>query len=233
MSKRRKDLIDKMIAIETNKNIGFLEMIDEKYKLFSIMLSDEGWYFDYELALETLSDLYIDQVFNDSDVLDEYMIKFYRDKIKDIIDNFKTIQNKRYPIIEKAFIAHDMGYYELSIPVFLAQIEGVFFDLTKKDLFSQGRRNNKENTAGNWIDLKSSSDIDNNLQFRLTLLGSLKNNENITANFTESNDFPNALNRNKILHGRELNYSSELNSFKAISLLSFIGTIVYDIEENR
>lgn len=110
----------------------------------------------------------------------------------------------------------------MSIPVFLTQIEGLFFDLTEKKIFSKGK-------AKEWLNSKNN----NNLDFRLAILESLKQNENLSANFDEAKDYPNALNRNRILLGRDINYSSELNSYKAVSLLLIFGTIVYDLENNK
>ena len=228
MSTRREELINKMIALQANKDSWGLRRINEEYKLFSVMLSDEGWYIDYGTAVSTLSGLYLHQIHTNSKVLDDYMVKFYKEKIRKIILFFEQHHQARYPILEKAFKAHKKKEFELSIPVMLTQIEGLFFDLTKKEIFSKGRGKNKDNTAKEWLDSKEN----NNINFRLSILQPLKENENITASFNEAKNFPNALNRNKILHGRDLNYSSELNSYKAISLLLFIGTIVYDVEND-
>ncbi|MBN2891507.1 MAG: hypothetical protein JXL97_06555 [Bacteroidales bacterium] len=67
---------------------------------------------------------------------------------------------------------------------------------------------------------------------RISILEPLRENKNIAANFDEAIDYPKVLNRNLILHGRLLNYVNEKNSYKAISLLNFIGTVVYDIQKN-
>lgn len=218
-----------MIEIESDENIGFVERIAIEFKLFSIMLSDEGWYLDYDLAIQTLSELYIIQVVNGKKVLDEYLIDFYKNKLEEIIIFFSKYHQTRYSILKKAFYAHKMGDYELSIPVFLSQIEGLFFDLTQKEIFSSGRGKKKENTPKEWLETKG----DRNLDFRLSILEPLKENQNISASFNKSDDFPNSLNRNKILHGRVLDYPQEINSYKTISLLHFVGTIIYDIEKNQ
>jgi len=227
MSTRREKLINEMIASQVDKKFLDCKSLNEGYRIFSVMLSDEGWYLDYELAVKTIQELYIHQITKNSKVLDEYMIAFYKKKLSQIIEFFKKHHQSRFPFLEKAFYAHEKGDFEMSIPVFLAQIEGVFYDLTEKEIFSKGR-GKKDNTAKEWINSKESSQID----FRLSILEPLKQNENISANFKESKDFPNVLNRNRILHGRDLNYANEMNSFKAISLLFFIGTIVYDFEND-
>jgi len=224
MSIRRDELIDQIVASQQNRVSFDLDKIDEEYKLFSVMLSDEGWYLDYDLAVETLSSLYIIQVKTESNVLDKYMVDFYKKKLNIIINFFQKEFPKRYLILEKAFKAHKKGDFELSIPVFLSQIEGLFFDLTNKEIFSKGRGKRKENTAKEWLEEREGHDVN----LILSILEPLRKNENISANIKDSENFPNALNRNKILHGRDLNYSIEINSYKSISLLLFIGTIVYD-----
>lgn len=224
MSIRRDELIDQMIYSQQNRRFFDLDKINEEYKLFSVMLSDEGWYLDYDLSIETLSSLYIIQVKKESNVLDEYMVDFYKKKLNTIINFFQKEFCKRYSILEKAFDAHKKGDFELSIPVFLSQIDGLFFDLTTKGIFSKGGGRYKDNTAKKWLEEREGHDAN----FRLSILEPLRKNENITASFKDSENFPNALNRNKILHGRDLNYSTEINSYKAISLLFLIGTIVYD-----
>ena len=90
MSVRREELIQKMIALQADKTIGILEKLNQGYRLFSVMLSDEGWYLDYGLAVKTLSGLYLHQVIGNSKVLDEYMVKFYKNKLSSIISFFKN-----------------------------------------------------------------------------------------------------------------------------------------------
>ena len=216
-----------MIAIEKNKTLDFSKRLIEKYKLFSVILSDEGWYIDYGLAQKTLSEIYISQIINNTAVLDTYMMDFYKKKLNRIIKYFEIKFKNRFLILKKAFKAHKNGDYELSIPVFLSQIEGIFYDLTQKNLFSNNKRY-KEETAKKWVESKIGS-IDD---LRLALLEPLRENKNISSNFEESTNFPKVLNRNMILHGRDLKYSNEINSFKAISLLLFIGTIAYDSEND-
>jgi len=160
-----------MIALQADQTIGNWERISKEYKLFSVMLADEGWYMDYDLAVRTLSELYIDQVTNNSMVLDSYMIKFYEEKLKNIVSFFKDNHQERFSILEKAFQAHRKEQFVLSIPIFLSQVEGLFFDLTEKEIFSRGRGKHKDNTAKEWLQTKD----DNDLDFRfLNLLEKMK-----------------------------------------------------------
>jgi len=228
MSNRRDDLVNRIISFQSDETLNFWDKLNETNKLFSVLLSDEGWYIDYDQAIRTLSELYLKQVFNEIRVLDHYMIQYYKKKLPDIELFFKENYKERAHILKKGIEAHLREDFELSTPIFLIQTEGIFHDLTKKDIFSKGRGKNKENTAANWYDSKQQTRHD----VRLALLESLKYNSNLSANFSESVNFPNALNRNRILHGRDLSYNTELHSSKAISLLLFVSTVVNDIENN-
>lgn len=115
------------------------------------------------------------------------MVKFYKNRLSSIISFFKNRHPARFPILEKSFKVHRKGYFEVSIRVFLTQIEGLFVDLTEKKIFGEGK-------AEEWLKSKNN----NNLDFRLAILESIKQNENLSANFDEAKDYPNALNRNRI-----------------------------------
>jgi len=51
MSILRDELIDQIVASQQNRVFFDLDKIAEEYKLFSVVLSDEGWYIDYDLAV--------------------------------------------------------------------------------------------------------------------------------------------------------------------------------------
>lgn len=78
MSNRRDDLINRIISFQADEALNFWDKLNETNKLFSVLLSDEGWYIDYDLAIKTLFELYVKQVFNEIKVLDYYMVKHYK-----------------------------------------------------------------------------------------------------------------------------------------------------------
>lgn len=45
----------------------------------------------------------------------------------------------------------------------------------------------------------------------------------IDATYSNGTKYPSKLNRHSVFHGLDLNYETEINSFKAFSLLTFIG----------
>ncbi len=207
----------------------FEKDLPNQYKVLLDELALAGWYIDYGLALPTLAELLLLDYHNKT-YLDSYLTKYYKTKIKGLSKNIVSSYPTRKNILEAAFKAHSNKIYELSIPIMLGQIDGICYDLIEKDLFSKGRRKKNESIPSNipqhWVE---ELQIDN---FRISFLEPLRNNKYLAANFDESREYPHALNRNKILHGRDLEYANEKNSYKAISLLNYITTIVTDIKRN-
>ena len=121
---------------------------------------------------------------------------------------------RRSQILHDAFEAHRTGKYTLSIPVFLSQADGIWYDQFSKDFFRSGER---ENTVQNCKN-------DPQLQYIVTILTLLEpkkqgNNNPLWANETERGSSFDALNRHQVLHGESVDYATEPNSLKAISLL--------------
>ncbi|CAN5857891.1 hypothetical protein BH24CHL4_BH24CHL4_00150 [soil metagenome] len=114
------------------------------------------------------------------------------------------IGRARWRLVEKALEHHRSGAYEASIPIILAQIDGVVQDLTKKSFF------NSKNEL---------------MQDDQSLLGLPESLEPVwrivNANVTRTQEFGD-FSRHAILHGRELAYDSLINSTKAFVLLAAV-----------
>jgi len=127
----------------------------------------------------------------------------------------------RAGILKKAFGALRARDYELSIPVMLAQADGIGreiiaakipkFSLTsKQEKFKNAIKDFISNNAGGAL---YTSDI-----FELILA-------DIPLNVSEGNAMlkPGVLNRNAILHGADTGYASELNALRAVSWIDYVS----------
>lgn len=134
-----------------------------------------------------------------------------------LVDDFPH----RAGILKKAFGALRARDYELSIPVMLAQADGIGreiiaakipkFSLTsKQEKFRNAIENFISNNAGGSL---YTSDI-----FELIL-------EDIPLNMSEGNAMlrPSVLNRNAILHGADTGYATELNALRAVSWIDYVS----------
>lgn len=112
---------------------------------------------------------------------------------------------ERARLIEKALWHHNAGAFEASVPIVLAQIEGVVFDMTrgKSGFFSR---------KGDSTHLRDSSTVagmDEGLAALQVVFGAPANTTTISG----------AISRHGILHGRELGYDTIRNSTKCFVLL--------------
>lgn len=108
----------------------------------------------------------------------------------------------RSRLLELAFIDHKQGRYHASVPVVLAQIDGLSFDTNKESFF----------------DKKSALIVSNSIAAHESGLRSLSKQASKPGMKTRSYpiNFPN---RHGILHGRELAYDNKLVSTKCFFIL--------------
>lgn len=123
---------------------------------------------------------------------------------------------KRSSIIGDAFEAHRKEKYNLSIPVFLAQADGIWYDRWGRYLFSGNRHDS----------VKKASDelLQGGLIYEMTQCLSYKGWQLALTGKPSANFM--GLNRHQVLHGGAPDYGTEENSLKAISLLNFCAFIL-------
>ena len=175
-------------------------------------LSGHGWFLSPDTPVEQL------QVFadsfgeNDGSGKKDAISSHFRKRIDSIESELSTSYPHRSQILHDAFEAHRAGKYTLSVPVFLSQADGIWRDQFHKNFFQKRKRKSTLQDCKN----------DPQLQYVATMLTLLEqsNNNPLWANESERDDLFDALNRHQVLHGESVDYATEQNSFKAISLLT-------------
>jgi hypothetical protein len=127
----------------------------------------------------------------------------------------------RATIIKKAFAAHRAGDFELSVPVLLAQADGIGRDTIAKTIpkFSIYSKQPKfQNSIESFIDEFVKNEFFTRDILKVAML-------NMPLNVSEGDPMlaGDVLNRNEILHGTNTSYASLLNSCRAISWLEYIS----------
>ena len=192
-------------------------------------LANFGWFLDFKridisdvlIFVKYLEDGEINTI--DQKICEEYK-KYLDDIIKDIINRYP----KRKLIIEKAFNAHKKVDYELSIPTLFTQIDGICQEEIGKEFFlsSKDKKNNKilvPKTADFFSDYKFNSIIDSLLEpLKVKTAINYSGNERKKLNYI-------TINRHEVLHGESTTYATEINSYKVISLLSYINSIFSEV----
>lgn len=181
------------------------------------MLGERGWYIDPEMNTTYLPKII--EIFNQGDMkkAENILVKYYRSRLSNIARDLCVKHPTRQIILTKAFTAHRRGDYEISIPAFLTQIDGIYFDLVKEYFFTKKSKKFYKELE------KLSQDI---------FLGSyyfpLVNDFPISYNPGQRKKYKgwNKLNRHQILHGEVTDYGTEKNGLKAISLLNYVSWVL-------
>lgn len=117
-------------------------------------------------------------------------------------EDWTHIFRERYTLVQKALKHHCNGAYEASVPIVLAQADGMILELTGKQLYVTGK-------PKHLVDSETLAGLPEGLRLLAPLLA--ENQDKTTAS--------GALRRHGILHGRELGYATLINSTKCFVLL--------------
>ena len=208
-------------AFKTIVKNGF-EVFNESNRLMKYpigILAENGWYLSSEMGLADTVE--IAELFSNghSKSANRRMVEFFEEH-QSLIE--KTVQ-KHFPlrktIIKAAFIAHRKHNYELSIPVMLTQADGICYDLVGTHLF----RRRKHSPATLQFANQFATDV-----LLTSLLEPLRRDGQIRIDTRKLKTTTGVLNRHGILHGSIVDYASEENSLRAISLLAYLSDIVRD-----
>lgn len=119
---------------------------------------------------------------------------------------FKQVLWDRVTLIEKAIAHHQAGAYEASIPIILAQIDGMSRDLTGQSFFSKAN-------SDPYLDDVTLSGMEINLPIVRRVF---------STDVKESGRYG-FVSRHGVLHGRDLTYATRVNSTKTIVLVAALA----------
>jgi len=147
--------------------------------------------------------------------VEEFLKRHVRGLISDIRKSAVKRWRERAEILADAFDAHIAGKYSLSVPVFLAQADGISADLLGAWLFTKQKGS---------IEQAASKVIERHFQERplaKSFLGLLLEVSGLGLD-TRKRDELSPLNRHGVLHGLDCDYATEANSLRGIALISFL-----------
>lgn len=119
------------------------------------------------------------------------------------------LARRRWELVEKALAHHAAGAYEASVPIVMAQIDGLMHDFGVKGFFSRG---SADRDIKPLLDERSLLGLPESLRSLRLLFGSSMRHSGMSGN----------LSRHGILHGRELGYDTLINSTKVFVLLAAV-----------
>ena len=202
------------ISADYSKIGDAVRRINEQFPESVAILARNGWFISWwhtpVTDLAAMADLFSS---GDSErghnILCSHFAELAGEIRTDLLDRFPT----RKAILEKAFSAHAGGDYELSVPVFLAQADGIAKEVLGVSVYS--RRTDFRKQMAEVIEGFATGGFEEPM-LRLAL-----EDLPLTASTNSPSYCQDALNRHGVLHGTDTDYPTRLNSFRALSLLQY------------
>jgi hypothetical protein len=209
--------INEVIAPSIDRMNKFFQELPPRTRKVLIQLGSHGWYFDLNMHLPELWEL--DRLINEGNVqeAEEFIAEYFEDKMDEIEKYLISRFPDRRKILESAFQAHRRKEYILSIPVFLAQTDGICKGTINKNIFMT--RNKKMHVSAYVEQLAPGT-------LKSALFSPLAEKLPISVSESDRDANFNQLNRHMVIHGESLDYGSRINSLKSISLINYISQMV-------
>ena len=178
------------------------------------MLAQHGWYLDFNMPLPSLWEIKKAIANGEVSEVEEALIEYFEGQLEEIEKSIAAQFPRRAHIISSAINAHRRGEYYLSIPVLLAQTDGICKEVVDQYLFM--KKDRKPRTAIYVEQVAADT-------YKAALLSPLAVNNPISASEHEREEGFNLLNRHMVLHGESVDYGSKVNSLRAISLVNYVS----------
>ncbi len=181
------------------------------------LLAINGWYLDETFPLEAPFDL--------ADAFASSRIGYANDRLCDHYEaHLSRLEGRlceRFPdrsgVVCAALGAHTEGQYALSVPVLLAQADGICNELTQEQLFRKRRGLPKVAARLKTCESDDSRDF---------ALHPLTITTPLIMNTRDLGSLEGVLNRHAVLHGLDVAYGNRINSCRAISLVAYVSRIL-------
>lgn len=181
-----------------------------------------GWYVSYlNAAISGIIEL-ADMIDNEQFEQVEIEIQdFAKTQIDKTLHQVESNWPHRLEILRDAFQAHRQGLYTLSIPVLLAQADGISKEifgvqLYKKESGAPKTKKVVEQYATQYYDW---------LIEPLRVVSSVAVNTKDRDKKREEDSLYGPLNRHGVLHGIDIDYATEANSLRAIMLINYLADV--------
>ena len=180
-------------------------------------LAEHGWFLDLDLPLSALWE--IEQAILGGNVgeAEAALIDHYQARLADIENFIVERFPKRERFLRSGFSAHRRKDYAASVPLMLAQTDGICMDVTRGHLFL--KKGDEPETAKYVQRIAADS-------FRTALLSPLTLRLPISASKSSREPDFDGLNRHTVLHGESLDYDTEKNATKAVSLIHYVAHVL-------
>lgn len=183
------------------------------------ILAEHGWFVQPQMAPRAQREISEMLAKNQTAEVEEALVKHFNEELDQIETRLCRNSPKRERLLRSAFASHRSGNFAASIPLMLAQADGLCRDYTGGQLFS-GRQTMQARIK----------EVKSNL---LMYFAALIEVTPIIANEKQRATKPVVFNRHAIMHGEELSYDTAANGARAVSLLVYIDWVLGELAKSR
>ena len=183
-------------------------------------LIQNGWYPPSDtspMQIRFLSEAFEE----DAESANNLLCERYRSRLDGIESRLRSTFPNRADLLADGFEAHRQEKYNLSIPLFLTQADGVWWDRLSGNLFS-GRVDKAVKGLVNKVSDSTIRELVRALSYKQFPLAMTSKDRDI--GFSE-------LNRHQIIHGEVTDYGTEENSLKAVAFLNYCALVLPDSQD--
>ncbi|WP_157658063.1 hypothetical protein [Burkholderia ubonensis] len=178
-----------------------------------IAMNQYGWYLDLQMGMS--KPLRFKRALDDGRQEDAEveMVKHFEKRTASIRAELIQAYPHRREVLDAAFDAHLNGQHFVSIPVLLAQVDGICFDVANAHFFMG---NERPKVLAYATELAGT-------ELARAFLAPLESGMTVAMSEKARPQGFSRLNRHMVLHGESIDYGTKENGLRAISLLNYIA----------
>ena len=169
----------------------------------------------------------------EEEVIERLLQDHIRGRVPEIRQHTLSKWPERASVISDAFEAHGEGKYTLSIPVMLAQADGVSLEILGAFLFSSYKGKVADAASGRMEGQLACRPLAQSFLGLLLEASGLSMDTQERDELLASGQVVSPLNRHGVLHGIDCEYATEGNSLRAIALLQFLAWVTEVTDTGR
>lgn len=190
--------------------------LPEHIKVGGKLLAERGWYLDHEFPIGKVKRLREHLEQGNEEAVDKFMCTYFCEALPALKVNLSQKYPHRTLALNAALDALANKQPVLAIPILLAQSDGICSELLGAKLFQKEKGRPLVAKKIEALNLDDASGV---------FLSVLSFPGGVAASTDFRDKYPHCLNRHEILHGLDSTYGTEINGWKALSLLSFVGLL--------
>ncbi len=196
--------------------------LPERQRRAMLHLGQHGWYVDFELPFRAIFDFARHIGSDDHAAAEQVLCHYFDGRMAALLKQVEQNFGHRHQVLASAFLAHQRGDYDLSIPVILAQTDGICFEVTKVQLYTLSKSKHFRKAFPNADGAITAA-----------LLAPLSTELPLVLPQSKRTAHLPVLNRHAILHGESCDYGTRENSSRAISHLAYVMSVLSLTREAR